>query len=72
MTNYPTGLSIARFLGQPFWCLLLEVSFSTFCDRALAQSKLPNPQQQPIPWTLPPKPPESIPIPQPSPETPLE
>jgi hemolysin activation/secretion protein len=65
--------------AQPFWCLLnislvLGVSVTLSCDRALAQVPRTGPQGQPIPSTpaLPPKPPEPVPIPKPAPETPLQ
>jgi hemolysin activation/secretion protein len=73
----PIELKMRSVWGRPFWCLLnislvLVVPVTLSCDRALAQIPILRPQDQAIPPTLPPKPPQPVPIPQPAPETPLQ
>ncbi len=72
---------MAKTWGGLFWCLssnlfvslTLEGLVIFSMDQLLAQNPDPNrPQEQPIPFILPPKLPEPIPIPQPEPETPLD
>ena len=70
-----------RIWDYTFYCLILElnislalgVSISCWGETALAQ--VPRqiiPQQQPLRFPLPPKPPEPVPLPQTLPENPLE
>jgi hemolysin activation/secretion protein len=78
MGSCPIGLRIRRIWGQPFWglfnvSLVLGMSVTLSCNRALAQApRPPGPQEKLIPPTLPPRPPQPVPVPQPAPETPLQ